>query len=75
MTFGSPNETQYLNPMSCYGVSIENTCCHQPPSIVIQSIGLYNHFRVSPIGQSLLLILAQAQYPLKVESPHSIVAQ
>ena len=46
----------------------------QPPSIVTQSIGIYDHFKVSSIGQSLLLILAQAQYPLKVESPCSILA-
>ena len=39
-----------------------------------QSIGIHDYFRVSPIGQSLLLILAHAQYPLKVESSCSIVA-
>ena len=35
---------------------------------------MYDHFRVSLIGQSLLLSLAQAQYSLKVESPYNIVA-
>ena len=29
-----------------------------------QSIGKYDYFRASPIGQILLLTLAQAQYPL-----------
>ena len=60
--------------MKYHGAFIENTYCHQPPSIVTQSIGIYDHFRISPICQSLLLILAQAQYPLKVESPCSVVA-
>ena len=47
---------------------------HQLSSTVAQSIRIYDHFRVSLIGQSLLLILAYAQYPLNVESPCSIVA-
>ena len=55
-----------LNLMRYHGTSIENTYCCQPSSRVTQSIGTYDHFRVSPIGQSLLLILALAQYPLKV---------
>ena len=70
----SPKGTHYLNPMRYHGASIENTCCYQHSSIVTQSIGIYDHFRVSPIGQSLLLILAQAQYPLKVENPYNLVA-
>ena len=62
MSFGSPKGT------------LENTYYHWPLSIVTQSIWIYDHFSVSPIGQSLLLILAHAQYPLKVESPCNIVA-
>ena len=73
MSFGSPKRTHYLNPMRYHDASIENTCYHQPPSAVNQSIGIYDHFSVSPIGQNLS-ILAQAQYPLKVESSCSIVA-
>ena len=74
MSFGSPKGTHCLNLMKYHSAYIENTCCHQPPSIVTQSIRIYDHFRVSPQGQSLLLILVQAQYPLKVKSPCSIVA-
>ena len=74
MSFGSPKGTLSLNPMRYHGVSIENTCYHQPPLIVTQSIGIYDHFRVSPKGQCLFLILVQVQYPHKVESPCSIVA-
>ena len=54
-------------------VSIENTCYHQLLSTMTQSIGIYDHFRVSPIGYNLLLTLAQVQYSLKVKSPCSIV--
>ena len=43
-----------------HSVSIENTYRHQPPLIVTKSIGIYDHFRVLPIGQNLLLTLAQA---------------
>ena len=53
---------------------IENTCCHQSLSTMTQSIGIYDHFRVSLIGQSLLLILTSTQYPFKVESLCSIVS-
>ena len=60
--------------MRYHGVSIENTHCHQPPSIVTKSIGIYDHFKVLPISQSLLLIFAQAQYLLKFESLCSVVA-
>ena len=74
MSFGSPNGTHCLNPMRYYGVSIENTYFHQPSLIVTQSIRIYDHFRVLPIGQSLLFILAHTQYPLKIETPCSIVA-
>ena len=56
-----------------YGVPIENICCHQPLSTVTQFVGIYDHFRVLPTCQSLLLILALVQYPLKVESPCSVV--
>ena len=38
-----------------------------------QSIGIYDYIRVSPICQSLLLILAHAQDSLKVESLCNIV--
>ena len=65
--------THYLKLMRYHCVSIENTCCHKPSSIVTQSINIYDHFKVLPIGQSLLLILTHAQYALKVESPCSIV--
>ena len=74
MSFGSPKETHFLNPMRYHGAFIENTYCHQPPSTATQSIGIYDHFRVSPIYQSLLVILAQTQYLLKVESSYNIVA-
>ena len=50
MTFGSPKGTLYLNTMRYHGASIKDTYCHQPPSTVTQSIGIYDHFRVSPIG-------------------------
>ena len=73
MSFRSPNRTPCLNPMRYYSASIKNTYCHQPPSIVSQSIGIYDHFRVLPIGQSLPLILTQTQYSLKVESLCNIV--
>ena len=73
MSFGSPKRTHYLNPwdimVSLLRIPI-STNLHQ----VTQSIGIYDHFRVSPIGQSLQLNLAQAQYPLKVESSCNIVA-
>ena len=69
-SFESPKRTHYLNPMRHHGASIENNYCHQPPPIVTQFIGIYSHFRISPISQSLLLILAQTQYPLEVESSH-----
>ena len=74
MSFGSPKRTHCLNPMRYHSVSIENICCHQPPSTVAQSIRINDYFRVSPIGQILLLILEQAQYPLKAENPCSFVA-
>ena len=50
MSFGSPKGTHYLNPTKYHDVSIENTYCYQPPSIVTQSRGIYDHFRVSPIS-------------------------
>ena len=74
MSFGSPKRTHCLNPMRYHGAYIENSYCHQSPSTMTQSVGIYDHFKVSPIGHSLLLILAQTQYPLMVESPCSIVA-
>ena len=64
MSFKSPNETHCLSLIKYLGTSIENTCCHQPPSTVTQSIGIYDYLRVSLIGQNLLLTLAHAQYPL-----------
>ena len=60
--------------MRYHGASIKNTYCHRPPSIMTQSIRIYDHFRVSPIGQSILLSLKQAKYPLKVKSLCNIVA-
>ena len=54
----STNGTHYLNPMRYQSVSIENTYSHQPSSTMTQSIRIYDHFRVLPIGQSLLMILA-----------------
>ena len=74
MFFALSEGTHYLNPIRYHGAFIENTYCHQPPSTVTQSIRIYDHFRFSPIGQSLMLIWAEAQYPLKVEIPCSIVA-
>ena len=74
MFFGLPKGTHCLNTMKYYGASIENIYCHQAPSIVTQSIGIYDPFKISPIGQRLLLILAHAQYFLKVESPSIIVS-
>ena len=74
MSFESLKMTHYLKLMRYYSASIENICYHNPLLIMTQSIGLYDHFRVLPISQSLLLILAKTQYPLKIESPCSIVA-
>ena len=54
--------------------SIENTYCHKPLSMVTQFISIHDHFNISFIGHSLLLILVQVQYPLKVESLCNIVA-
>ena len=59
--------------MRYHGASFRNTFCHQPPSIVTQSVRIYDQLSVSPIGQILLLILTEIQYPLKVESPCNIV--
>ena len=39
-----------------------------------RSIDTYDHIKVSLIDQSLLLILAQIQYPLKVKSLCGIIA-
>ena len=66
--FLSPKGTHCLNHMRYHVAFIENTCYHYPPSIVTQSIEIYDHFKVSHIGQSLILIFAHAQYPFKVES-------
>ena len=74
MSFGSPKGTHCLNPMRYHGASIKNTYYHQSSLIVTKSLGIYDHFRVLSIGQSLLLILTQTQYPLKVKSPCNIVA-
>ena len=74
MSFGSPNGTYCLNFMRYHGASIENTCCHKLLLAVRQSIRIYNHFKVLPIGQSLLLNLTQVQYPLKVKSLCNIIA-
>ena len=73
MFFGSPKGLHYLNLMRYHNVIIEDTCCHQLSSTMTKSIKIYEHFRVSPISQNLLLILAQGQYPLKVESSCTIV--
>ena len=73
MSFGSPKMTYCPNTMIYHNFSIENICCHQPPSQVTQCISIYDHIRVLPIIQSLLLILAHIQYPLKVESSCNIV--
>ena len=64
MSFRSSKGTHYLNQIRYHGTFIENICWHQPPSIVIQPRGICDHIKVSPISQSLLLILAQTQYPL-----------
>ena len=73
MSFGSSKRTHYLNPMRYHGAFIENSYCHQLPSTMTQSIGIYDHYRASPIGPSLMFILTQTQYPLKVDSPYGIV--
>ena len=65
--------THCLNPMRYHGAYIENICFYKASITMTQSIGIYDLFRVSSIGQSLLLMLALAQYPLKVESPCNIV--
>ena len=41
MSFGSPKETHCLNLMKYHGASIEYIYCHQPPSTLTQSIGIY----------------------------------
>ena len=75
ITFPLDHQREHtISIMRYQGASIENIYCPQPPSILTQSIRIYDHIKVSPIGQSLLLILAQPQYPFKVESPCSIVA-
>ena len=56
-SFRSPQGKHCLNPMRYHGASSENTYCYQPLPIVTQSIGIYDHLRISPIGQSLLLTL------------------
>ena len=38
-----------------------------------KSVRMYDHFKVSLTYQSFLLSLTQIQYPLKVESPCSMV--
>ena len=73
MSFGSPKVTHYLNPMRYHSAFIENIYFHQPSSTMTQTIGIFEHIRVLPISQSLLLILAKTQYPLKIESPYSKV--
>ena len=62
MSFRSPKGTHCLNLIRYHVAYIKNTYCHQPPSIVTQSIRIYDHFRVSPISQSLLLTLAQTLF-------------
>ena len=47
-----------LNPMRYHDVSIENTRYPQPSTTMTQSIRIYDNFKVLPIGQSLLSILA-----------------
>ena len=59
ITCPSDNQgTHYLNSMRYHDASIENTYCHQPLLIMTQSIWIYDHFRVLPVGQRLMLILA-----------------
>ena len=58
MSFRLPKETHYLTSMRYYGVSIENTYCYQPSSIVTQSIEIYDYIKVLVIDKSFLLILA-----------------
>ena len=59
MSCGSLKGICYLKPTRYHGASIENICCYQPSLIVTHFLGIHGHFRVSPISQSLLLILAQ----------------
>ena len=58
--------------MRYQGGSIKNVYCYHPLSTMSQSVEMYDHN--SPIGQNFLLILAQTQYPLKVESPYNKLA-
>ena len=83
MSFGSLKETYYLNPMKYHGAQ-ENTlsqsheisswCLYWEylllPAFINSNpiIGLYDQFRVSPISQSLLLILAQTLFSQGWES-------
>ena len=73
MSFGLPKWTHCLNPIRYHDVFIKNIYCYQPLLIVIQFIGIYDHFRILPIDRSFLLILIQTQYPLKVKSLCNIV--
>ena len=74
MYFVLPMEIHCLNLMRYHGVFIKNTFCHLSSSIMTQSMDIYGHFKVSPMDQSLLLILVQAQLPLKIESTCNIIA-
>ena len=58
MSIRLPKGTHCLKPMKYHGTSIKNTCCYQLPSKITKPIGIYDHLRFSPIGQSLLLTLA-----------------
>ena len=74
LTYSNSKEHMLNSTQRTATISIENTYYCEPSSIVIQSLGIYDHFRISHIGQNFLLILAQIQYPLKIESPCGIVA-
>ena len=75
MSFESPKRAYYLNTMRYHGASIKNIYCRHFSSTMTQFIRIYDHFKVSLIGQRFLLILAHGQYPLKVESPCNIVVR
>ena len=68
MSFRSPKMKHCFNSIRYYGASIENICCHQPPSTMTQFVRIYDHIRVSFISQNLLLTSVYTQYPLNVES-------
>ena len=50
MSFGSPKGAHCLNPIKYYDVFIDNTCYYQLSSTMTQFVGIYDLFKVTPIG-------------------------